>query len=107
MRILPPKGLPTPFGGVTLPEMRTPILGPPSLDERRRRAVSHAVATDLAGVFGLIPYVGNLVGGQLADLHFAEVKKLLTPQELDKFIEVDKKIPSNGLAMLYSFVRGA
>ena len=107
MRILPSKGLPTPFGGITLPEMRTPVLHPPEVDERRRRAVSHAVATDLAGVLGLLPYVGALVGGQIADLHFAEIRKLLTNQELDKFIEADKRIPSNGLAMLYSFVKEA
>ena len=107
MKILPSKGLPTPFGGITLPEMRTPVPRLPEMDERRRRVVSHAVATDLAGIFGLIPYVGNLVGGQISDLHFAEIRKLLTNQELDRFIEVDKRIPSNGLAMLYSFVRGA
>ena len=105
MRILPPRRVPTPFGAIHLPEMDTPVLGLPRVDARRKGAVRHAVATDLAGVLGLIPYVGSLVGGQLGDLHFAEMKKILTPQELDRYIEVDKQIPSNGLALLYSFVR--
>jgi len=106
VRILPSKEIPTPFGSVELPSMETPILGLPRVDTRRRSAIKHAVATDLTGVFGLIPYVGSLIGGQIADLHFAEMRRILTKQEMDEFIETDKKIPSNGLALLYSFVRG-
>ena len=106
MRILPEKRIPTPFGSVSLPEVDTPVVGKPQMDQRRRKAVAHAVATDLSGVFGLIPWVGAMIGEQISDLHFAEVRRLLTDQELDKYIEADKKIPSNALAMLYSFVRG-
>ena len=105
MRLLPSRELPTPFGSVNLPSMETPIRALPQVDPRRRAAVRHAVATDLTGILGLIPYVGPLIGGQIADLHFAEMKKILTSRELDRFIEADKKIPSNGLALLYSFVR--
>ena len=106
MRILPSKELPTPFGSVELPSIETPILGLPRVDTRRRLAVRHAVATDLTGVLGLIPYVGTLIGGQVADLHFAEMRKILTREEMDRYVEADKRIPSNGLALLYSFVRG-
>jgi len=103
--VLRPRKLPTPFGPITTPGIGKPKPGLPELDERRKKAVRHAVATDLTGILGLIPYVGPLIGGQIADLHFAEMKKILTSRELDRFIEADKKIPSNGLALLYSFVR--
>jgi len=96
--------LPTPFGRVTLPSMEVPRRGLPQVDERRRKAVKHAVATDLTGILSIVPYVGSLVGGQISDLHYAEMRKILTPQELNRFIEEDKRIPSNGLALLYSFV---
>jgi len=85
--------------------METPIRALPQVDPRRRAAVRHAVATDLTGVFGLIPYVGPLIGGQIADLHFAEIRKILTPDEMNRYVETDKRIPSNGLALIYSFVR--
>lgn len=104
--ILSSRELPTPFGPVYLPSMGLPRTGLPKVDDRRKRAVKHAVATDLTGVLGLIPYVGPMVGGQIADLHFAEMRKILTKSEMDKYIEADKKVPSNGLALLYSFVRG-
>jgi len=99
------RDFPTPFGKISLPAMEIPRRGLPHVDERRRRAIKHAVATDLTGIIGLIPYVGDLVGGQISDLHYAEMRKILTAQELDKFTEEDKRIPSNGLALLYSFVR--
>ena len=105
-KILPTRGLPTPFGEINLPSMEFPVLKPPELDERRRRAVKHAVATDLTGIIGVVPYVGSLLAGQISDLHYAEMRKILTPGELEKYIIADKKIPSNGLALLYSFVRG-
>lgn len=99
------RGLPTPFGRINLPAMEPPRLGLPHVDGRRRGAVKHAVATDLTGILGLIPYVGSLVGGQISDLHYAEMRKILTPEELNNFIEDDKRIPSNGLALLYSFTK--
>lgn len=104
--ILSSRGLPTPFGEIFLPSMSfPPKRGLPRVDARRRAAVKHAVATDLTGIFGVIPYVGPMFGGQIADLHFAEIRKILTPQEMTNYIEADKKIPSNGGALLYSFVR--
>lgn len=97
--------VPTPFGRVNLPAMEVPRRGLPQVDERRKRALRHAVATDLTGVLGLIPWVGGLVGGQIADLHGAEMRKILTRTEMDNFVKADKQIPSNGLALLYSFVK--
>lgn len=101
---LPSRGIPTPFGEISLPSMEPPRMGLPHVDERRRKAVKHAVATDLTGVLGLVPYVGALIGGQISDLHFAEIRKILTKDEMDRYVEDDKKIPSNGLSLLYSFV---
>jgi len=105
MRILPSRKVPTPFGDINLPSMESPVRGLPRVDTRRRAALRHATATDLAGILGLIPYIGSLVGGQIADLHFAEMRKILTPEEMNRYVEADKKIPSNGGALLYSFVR--
>ena len=106
-KILPGRPFPTPFGKVHLPEIDTPVMCLPEVDSRRRSAVKHAVATDLTGIFALVPYVGSALGGQLSDLHYAEMRKILTPQELNRYIEADKRIPANGLALLYSFVKGS
>ena len=103
-QILPERDIPTPFGKITLPSMMTPRMGLPRIDSRRGKALSHATATDLTGILSYIPYVGSLLGGQISDLHYSELRKLLTDQELERYIEADRRIPSNGLALLYSFV---
>jgi len=99
------RGLPTPFGLINLPSFEFPKGGRPQVDERRRRALKHVLATDLTRVLGFIPYVGGLIGGQIADLHSAEIHKILTQDEMSRFIEADKRIPLDTLALLYSFVR--
>ena len=104
MNIFRLRGLPTPFGKINLPEMGAPRRGFPQISERRREAIRHAIGSDLTGVIGLIPWVGDVVGGQISDLHYAEMRKILTHEELNKFTEDDKIIPSNGLALLYSFI---
>ena len=105
--ILKSRKFPTPFGMINLPRMETPAKGLPELDDRRFDVVKHAVGSDLTGIFRVIPWVGDMVGGQISDLHFAEMKRLMTPQELERFIVADKMVPSNGLALLYSFVKGS
>lgn len=105
--ILRGRGLPTPFGRVNLPDIETPARGLPKVDGRKRAAIKHAIGSDLTGILALIPWVGGAVGGQLSDLHYAEMRKILSPQELDRFIRADKMIPSNGLALLYSLVPGS
>lgn len=105
---IPGRPLPTPFGEIHLPRMEPLKLERPTLDERKMRAVRHALAGEivsfLAG-FVPIPYVGGLVAGQIGDLHSAEVADILTPVELRQYMEADKRIPSNTLAMLYSFIK--
>jgi len=106
-RILSTRGFPTPFGQINLPEINTPVMRLPEMDSRRRKAVKHVVATDLTGILAFVPYLGAALGGQLSDLHYAEVRKILTPEELNRYIEADKRIPANGPALLYSFVKGS
>ena len=106
-KVLPSRPFPTPFGRVVLPEIDTPVMSLPRVDDRQKKAIKHAIATDFTGILALIPYMGSAVGGQLSDLHYSEMRKILTPGEFDRFIEADKKIPSNGLALVYSFVPGS
>jgi len=105
---LPRVGIPTPFGKVHLPTWGPPILKPPQVDDRRRVAIKHAVGSDLASLVEKIPVVGSFLGGvsdSLQDLHFAEMKDILTPNELDSFIEVDKVVPLNTAALLITYAK--
>ena len=106
-KILPSRGLPTPFGEINLPQIDTPVLALPEVGDRRKKAIKHMIGIDLSGVLALIPWAGSVVSGQISDLHYAEVRKILTPQELSRYIEADKRIPANTPAMLYSFVKGS
>lgn len=99
------RDLPTPFGKITLPKMEPLELGRPELNARRIEAVKHGAAADFAVIFGIIPYVGGTIGAQLTDLHHYAMKDKLTDDEYDAFVESDKKIPSNGLALLHSFMK--
>ena len=100
------RDIPTPFGMIELPAFEIPKRGAPQLDGRRKRAFKHAVACDLANLVGsVVPYVGGLVGEQISDLHGVQIRKLLTPEEMDKYVEADKRIPTTTLPLLYSFVR--
>lgn len=90
--------IPTPFGPVTLPKLRE-VLPPfpheaPKMDERRSKAMSHAVATDLSTIVGWIPVVGDVIADVVEDLHGAELRKLLTKEEMDRYVVEDKVAPS-------------
>ena len=90
--------IPTPFGPVTIPKLREalPAFPPevPKMDERRSKAMSHAVAIDLSSVIGWIPIVGDVVADVAEDLHGAELRKLLTEEEMDRYVVEDKVAPS-------------
>lgn len=98
--------IPTPFGKIDLPKSEPLVLGKPSLNSKRVAALSHAIGADFALIFGVVPYIGSAVGGHLADLHYYEMVKHLTKEESAKFEDADKRIPSNGLALLQSFMMG-
>ena len=91
---LPSTTIPTPFGKVSLPEHRIGLPKLPSFDEKSRNAMRHALAIDLSLVPAMIPVVGDVVADVVEDLHFAEVRKELTPKEYDEFIKQDKIAPA-------------
>ncbi len=91
---LPETTLPTPFGKVSLPKHKIGLPKLPSLDARTRSAMKHAVAMDLSMVPGLIPWVGDIITETVSDLHTAELRKVLTSKEYDRFVKYDKINPN-------------
>jgi len=85
--------VPTPFGMVEIP-LEPPVPLPPEIDERRARALLHTIGKDLSAVFNAIPLVGDVIADILQDLHAAEVRKILTPEEYKYYIRYDKVAPS-------------
>ncbi len=96
---LPKTRVPTPFGTVYLPEHKIGLPKMPSLDERTRSAMKHAVAMDLSLIPGLIPWVGDILSETVSDLHTAELRKILTPSQYDRFVKYDKVNP-NTIALM-------
>ena len=96
---LPETRVLTPFGAVHLPKHKIGLPKLPSLDARTRSAMKHAVAMDLSLIPGLIPGVGDIITEAVSDLHTAELRKVLTPQEYDRFVIYDKINP-NAIALM-------
>lgn len=96
--LLPPRfpkmKVPTPFGSVYLPEHKVGLPKLPPFDEKTRDAMKHAIAMDLSMVPGLIPYAGDIISETVSDLHTAELRKILTPSEYDRFVKYDKVNPN-------------
>jgi len=84
---------------VSLPEHKIGLPKLPSLDERTRSAMKHAIAMDLSMVPGLIPWIGDIISETVSDLHTAELRKVLTPKEYDRFVTYDKINP-NTIALM-------
>jgi hypothetical protein len=86
-----------PFVEVELPTVALPDIPPkiPKLDERQREAFRYAVMDDVADI---IPFVGDVA----ADLAYAELKRILTPEEYEKFVKDNKWLPSS-IAVLKVF----
>ena len=93
IKILEPKELPTPFGRVSTPTIEIPPLKAPKLEARHRKALGHALAVDLADIVGVIPYVGGTLADSLRRMHTEEIRKVLTPEEFDKYARWDKTYP--------------
>ncbi|GAH58147.1 unnamed protein product [marine sediment metagenome] len=91
---LPSTTIPTPFGSVHLPEYKVSLPKPPPFDEKSRSAMLHAIAMDASMVPGLIPFVGDIISETVSDLHTAELRKILTPSEYDRFVKYDKVNPN-------------
>lgn len=93
----------TPFGLVHVPKLKLPKLKPPEMDERRGKAMAHTVAIDISSIVGWIPIVGDIVADVVEDLHGAELRKLLTPSEMNKYVKEDKVAPSS-IALARTFM---
>jgi len=91
---LPSTRIPTPFGAVHLPEKKIELPKLPTIDEKNREAMKHAIAIDLSLIPAMIPWVGDVVADVVEDLHFAELRKTLTPKQYDEFIKQDKIAPA-------------
>jgi hypothetical protein len=101
---LPETRVPTPFGSVHLPEHKIGMPKLPSLDERTRSAMKHAVAIDLSMIPGMIPWLGDIVADVVEDLHGAELRKILTSKEYDEFEKQDKIAPAT-IAMMRTLTK--
>jgi len=101
---LPKTKIPTPFGSVSLPEHKVGLPKLPSLDEKSRNAMKHAIAIDGAMVPGLIPVAGDVISDIVEDLHFAELRKILTTRQYDEFIKQDKISPAT-IAMMRALTK--
>jgi len=101
---LPSTTIPTPFGSVHLPEHKLGLPKPPPFDEKSRAAMKHAVAIDGSMVPAMIPWVGDVVSDVVEDLHFAELRKLLTPNQYNEFIKQDKIAPAT-IAMMRALTK--
>ncbi|MBA7664493.1 hypothetical protein ES703_72554 [subsurface metagenome] len=90
----PETTIPTPFGSVRLPEHKVEPPKLPPFNEKSRGAMLHAIAIDGSMVPAMIPWVGDVVADIIEDLHFAELRKMLTTGQYDEFIKQDKIAPA-------------
>jgi len=98
IKILRKFRFPTPFGSVEFPEFEFPLPHErPYIDKRREEALRHAVGSDIGS---FIPWIGDVI----SDLHFTEIRRLLTREELEMFLEEDKVAPTT-VALLKTFIR--
>lgn len=95
IRLLPEVRIP--IIDVSLPAVELPDFPPKpiKLDDRQIEALRYAIMDDIADI---VPFVGDI----LSDIAYAEIKKKLTPDEYEQFIEENKWLPST-LAMLKVF----
>ena len=96
MKLFTGPRIPTPFGGeIKLPDLETPPLSLPAMpDARAAKAIGHGLGEDAAQLIGLIPWIGDIVEDILEDMHHAEIKQILSPDEYRKFAEYNKSFPS-------------
>jgi hypothetical protein len=103
MKIFEGPHIPTPFGEIKLPDLETPPLKLPSApDERARKAIGHGLGEDAAQIVGLVPWIGDILEDVLEDMHHAEIKKILTSDEYDRFAEYNKSFPT-AVALIRTF----
>lgn len=99
--ILKSREIPTPFGSISTPSIELPPLKLPELEDRHKRALGHTLGIDLSDILGIIPYIGGNLADSIRAAHSREIKKLLTPEEYEKYMKWDKTYP-DVLALLRS-----
>ncbi|MEM4701778.1 MAG: hypothetical protein QXZ51_06505 [Candidatus Bathyarchaeia archaeon] len=75
---------------VELPSVELPDFPPkplPKLDDRQREVLRYALMDDLADV---IPFAGDVA----SDMAYAELKRLMKPEEYERFVKENKWLPS-------------
>jgi len=90
MRIKILDKLKIPLIEVELPSIELPDFPPrppPKLDERQREVLRYALMDDLADV---VPFAGDVA----SDLAYAELKRLMKPEEYERFVKENKWLPS-------------
>lgn len=93
IKILEPKELPTPFGRVSTPTIEIPPLKAPKLESKHRKALAHALGVDLADIVSIVPWVGSTLADSLRRMHGEEIRKILTPEEYNRYAYFDKTYP--------------
>ena len=99
--LLESREIPTPFGSVSTPSLELPPLRPPKLEDNHRKALAHAVGVDASDLIAMIPYVGTTLADSLRRMHTEEIRKLLTPEEFDKYAKYDRTYP-DAIALIRS-----
>jgi hypothetical protein len=78
-----------PIVDVTLPEVTLPPFPQiPKLDDRQMDIVRYGIMDDVSD---LVPVLGDF----FSDVAYAEIKKKMTPEEYEAFIEENKYLPSS------------
>lgn len=105
-RFLPEIPIPTPFGKVSFPQPEAPpIKIKPELDDRRRQALAQGLGMDLTTPLAMIPVLGDFLAEAISDMHEAELHRLLTDEESQRWIKYEKVSPLTTLALLRAFIR--
>lgn len=111
MQILPSIAIPTPFGTLHTLAIQTPPMKLPNKpDKREFAALRLAIGQDVATLFGLIPYVGDILSEKIDDMHEAEIMRTLDKDEYAKFVNNAKVFPSTvamGQTLLFKEVKSA
>jgi len=92
----------TPFGRIKLPDAELPPLKLPKIDEQGRKALGHAVGSDLTVVLDFIPYVGDIISDNIQMMHHEQIRQLLGAR-YNKFVEYEKVHPS-AIALLRTYI---
>ena len=74
------------------------------MDERKTKAMMHALASDLGTIIGWVPVIGDIVSDVVEDLHSAELRRILTPAEMSEYVRHDKVAPST-VALIRTFIK--